>query len=417
MIGIPGYVAITLAFNKSLIHIHDEIRNDYEKIGTVRTESITNVRTVKSYVQESSQLRKLTKLLQLKLDHNMEWAKVANWMYFLRGIVYYGSEFLALTFGVYLVLKGQITLGSFVLVWSYVTRIYGPMNWIMRVYDNVLRQLRSVSRLYEALDEEPNVKDLPDAKNIKIQKGEIEFQDVRFAYSDGDGKKVIKGVTLKVPARKTVAIVGKSGSGKTTLAKLLMRFYDPTAGKIIIDGVDISHATQKSIRQNISYVLQDSLLFNDTVANNIRFSSPGKSMEAVKKAALVANADEFIKKLPKKYQTLVGERGVKLSGGEQQRVNIARAVLKNAPILVLDEATSSLDSESEMKIQDALNKLIKDKTTIIIAHRLSTVMRADLIVVMDKGKIAEIGTHEDLVTKHGGIYSKLYEIQSGGYLK
>ena len=248
---------------------------------------------------------------------------------------------------------------------------------------------------------------------MQVKRGNISFKNVTFSYRERD---VIKDLSLDVPAGKVLAIVGKSGSGKTTLVKLLSRFYDPQGGDITVDGVSVCDVTQKSLREGIGVVLQDSILFNDTVANNIAYSRPSASKKDIFAAAKMANADEFIARLPEGYDTLVGERGVKLSGGEQQRINIARAILKNPPILVLDEATSSLDSESEMLIQEALWRLIKGKTTIIIAHRLSTVMKADMIVVMEKGKISEMGTHDDLV-KEKGIYAKLFEIQSGGYLK
>lgn len=415
-VGIPLYVGITLAFNKALIKIHDDIRADYEKLGSVRAETIMNIRTVKSYVQEAGQLRKLMVQMNNKVDHNMQWAKTANIMFALRGIVFYGSSFFAMALGIYLVLNENITLGSFVLVWSYLNKAYEPMQWIMRMYDDTLRQMRSVKKMFETLDTEPSVKDIPNALPLKLKHGELTLKNLWFNYPDDKKKIILKGIDLTIEPKTTVAIVGKSGSGKTTLAKLLMRFYDTTKGSITIDGQNISKVTQDSLRKKIGYVLQDSSLFNDTALNNIRFSKPTAKRNDVIRAARMANAEEFILKLPKGYDTLVGERGVKLSGGEQQRINIARAILKDSPIIIFDEATSSLDSESELLIQDALANLIKDRLTIIIAHRLSTVMRADLIVVMDKGKITEIGTHDDLLKKKG-IYSKLFEIQSGGYLK
>lgn len=312
-----------------------------------------------------------------------------------------------------MVLTGKITLGALTLTWQYSNRSYNPLWYLSRLYDEMQRNMRSVRRVFELIDTEPEVEDLPDAKRLKVKRGQISFDKVHFQYED---KKVLNGFTLDIKPGQVVAFVGKSGVGKTTLVKLLLRFYNLNKGRIFIDGQDISKVTQRSLRENISFVLQDSSLFNDTALNNIRYGKPGVKKDKIYAAAKVANADEFIDKLPKKYDTIVGERGVKLSGGEQQRINIARAVIKDAPILVLDEATSSLDSESEKLVQEALWRLIEGRTTLIIAHRLSTVMKADLIVVMDKGKIVEQGTHDDLV-KHKGIYSKLFEIQSGGYLK
>ncbi len=300
------------------------------------------------------------------------------------------------------------------MVWTYVNGIYNPLWRLSRIYDNTQRNLRSTKRIFEILDKKPTVQDSPKAAEFENVAGNLEIKGLNFKYKN---RGVLEGLDLKVKKGETVAIVGKSGVGKSTLVKLLLRFYDPQEGSISIDGHDIRNITQKSLRQNIGVVLQDTAIFNDTAFNNIAYSNPKAKREDVLRAAKIAHAHEFISKLPEGYDTIVGEKGVKLSGGEQQRINIARAILKNPPILVLDEATSHLDSESEKLIQDALWKLIKRRTSIIIAHRLSTIMKADLIVVLDKGKINEVGTHEELVAKKGGIYHKLFEIQSGGYLK
>ena len=264
------------------------------------------------------------------------------------------------------------------------------------------------------MDTKPEILDKEEAGDLQVTQGVVTFDKVTFSYENGTN--VIKKFSLDIAKDKTVAFVGKSGVGKSTLVKLLLRFYEPKSGHILIDNQDIADITQTSLRKNVGVVMQDASLFNDTAFNNIAYGTDRPDKDEVLKAAKMANADEFIKKLPKGYDTVIGERGVKLSGGEQQRINIARTILKNPPILILDEATSSLDSESEKLIQDALWKLIKGRTTIIIAHRLSTVMRADLIVVLDKGKISEMDTHRQLI-QNEGIYSKLFKIQSGGYLK
>jgi ABC-type multidrug transport system fused ATPase/permease subunit len=277
------------------------------------------------------------------------------------------------------------------------------------------KNLRSVKRTFEILDTLPEITDAAKARNLNVSKGEITIKNLSFGY-DGAENIILNKLSLTIPNNKSVAFVGKSGVGKSTIIKLLLRFYDPNKGDISIDGQNIKSITQKSLRESIGVVMQDSSLFNDTALNNISYGNKRVKKEGVIRAAKMANAHEFIMKLPQGYDTIVGERGVKLSGGEQQRINIARAILKNPPILILDEATSSLDSESEKLIQDALCRLIRGRTTIIIAHRLSTVMRADLIVVLDKGKISEMDTHNELLKKKG-IYSKLFNIQSGGYLK
>lgn len=337
-------------------------------------------------------------------------------MNLLRFLVVNLAQISILGLGTYWTITNKITLGDLILVTTYTNRSIQPLWSLTWIFDRVVRDMRSVRRVFELLDTEPEIKDAPNAKKLQIRQGSISFRDVSFRYEDKKQKKVVSGFTLDIPAGQTIAFVGKSGVGKSTLIKLLLRFYDIQKGSILIDNQDITKVTQKSLRENIGVVMQDSILFNDTAENNIKYGGRAVPKKNILIASKAANAHEFVEKLPKKYDTVVGERGVKLSGGEQQRINIARAFLKNPPILVLDEATSSLDSESEQKIQDALWTLVKGRTTLIIAHRLSTVMRADLIVVMDKGKIVETGKHSDLIKKKNGIYANLYKIQSGGYL-
>jgi ABC-type multidrug transport system fused ATPase/permease subunit len=287
------------------------------------------------------------------------------------------------------------------------------MSSTVRNVVNVQKSLVDTQLMFDYLDEKPQILDAENAVNIKPTHPDITLDKVNFSYKK---EETINNLTLHIPGGSTLAIVGKSGSGKSTLVKLLLRLYEINSGEIKIDGKNIQKIHQRSLRENISTVMQDSIVFNDTAHNNILYGKHTATKRDVDKAATLAGANKFIESLPNKYNTILGEKGVKLSGGEQQRINIARAFLKNAPILILDEATSSLDSEIEQQIQDSMWDLAKNRTTIIIAHRLSTVMKADLIVVMDKGKIVEQGTHKDLV-EHKGIYSKLFEIQSGGYLK
>lgn len=413
LLGIPIFITISLLFTKTLNFYQDKVRDAREEATTVNVETIGNIKTVKSFATEDRHARKFNKTLDALLDANLKRNKKRIHMNVMRFSVSDLSQILILLIGAYWAATGKITMGTLVMAWTYVTRSYGPLWYLTRVYDNIQRDMRSVRRLFDTLDTEEDIKDSKDATVLKEVKGDIELQDVKFKYNN---RNVIKGINLKIPEGKVVAIVGKSGVGKSTIVKLLLRFYDPQEGKILVDGHDLKTVTQKSLRQNVGVVLQDTAIFNDTALNNISYSKTKATKEEAIKAAKVANAHEFIKNLPEGYDTVVGERGVKLSGGEQQRVNIARAVLKNPPILILDEATSHLDSESEKLIQDALWKLIKGRTTVIIAHRLSTIMKADLIVVLDKGKISEVGTHDELVKKEG-IYNKLFKIQSGSYLK
>lgn len=412
-IGIPIFVIISLLFTKTLNFYQDKVRDAREEATTVNVETISNIKTVKSFATEDRHSRKFNKTLDALLAANMKRNKKRTKMNIIRFSVSDSSQILILLIGAYWAATGKITMGTLVMAWTYVTRAYNPLWYLTRVYDNIQRDMRSVHRLFDTLDAKEDIKDSEDATLLKEVRGDVELRDVTFKYNN---RNVIKELSLKIPGGKVVAIVGKSGVGKSTLVKLLLRFYDPQGGEILVDGHDIKTVTQKSLRQNIGVVLQDTAIFNDTAFNNIAYSKPKSTKEEIIKAARIANAHEFIKNLPEGYNTVVGERGVKLSGGEQQRVNIARAVLKNPPILVLDEATSHLDSESEKLIQDALWKLIEGRTSIIIAHRLSTIMKADLIVVLDKGKISEIGTHDELVKKEG-IYNKLFKIQSGSYLK
>ncbi len=413
LVGTPLFMIISLKYFPIMAKVQDLRRNSDEKASGMVTEAILNIKTIKSYVTEDRHRIRLFKQLQKSSNLSQEYQRTRIVMNIYRYIVMNFIQIGILGLGVYWTLTGKISLGTLTLAWQYTNRSVQPLWWMMRQIDNIQRDMRSVRRVFELIDEKPEVVDTENSKSLKVRFGHINFNDVTFAYKD---RKVLRRLNLDIPGGKTLAIVGKSGSGKSTLVKLLSRFYNLDAGSILIDRQNIFGVTQKSLRKNIGVVSQDSILFNDTAANNISYGKPGAKHDEIVAAAIAANAHEFITKLPNGYKTIVGERGVKLSGGEQQRINIARAILKNPPILVLDEATSSLDSESEHLIQEALWKLIDGRTAIIIAHRLSTVMKADLIVVMDKGKIVETGTHKDLVNQKG-IYSRLFEIQSGGYLK
>ena len=315
------------------------------------------------------------------------------------GVVWYGG---------WSVIAGGRTQGEFMAFMAAMFLMYGPFKGLSRTYTSVHQGLAGAERVFEVLDEKPAITDKPNARPAQPFTEEIKFQSVNFAYADAP---VLKQIHLTIKAGQTVAVVGMSGVGKSTLVDLIPRFYDVSAGRILLDGIDVRDLTVRSLRAQIGIVTQHTFLFNDTVKNNIAYGIANPDMNAVVTAAKAAHAHEFIMAMPHGYDSFVGELGMQLSGGQRQRLAIARALLKNAPILILDEATSALDTDSERLVQDALENLMADRTTVVIAHRLSTVRRADRIIVLVDGTIAEDGTHEELLARNGE-YNRLYMIQA-----
>ena len=304
--------------------------------------------------------------------------------------------------------RGHNTVGDFVMVNAMMIQLYQPLNFMGMVYREIKQAVIDIEKMFNVLSRNPEIKDSPGAKPLTVTSGTVRFENVQFAYEPD--RPILKGLSFEVPAGKTVAIVGPSGAGKSTISRLLFRLYDVSSGRILIDGQDIRNVTQASLRASIGMVPQDTVLFNDTIRYNIRYGRWDASNAEVEEAARLAQIDGFIRMSPKGYETQVGERGLKLSGGEKQRVAIARTVLKAPPILVLDEATSALDSHTEREIQDALERVSRNRTSLVIAHRLSTIVTADEIIVLDQGRIAERGTHVQLLAT-GGLYASMWNRQ------
>ncbi|MDR3561819.1 MAG: ABC transporter ATP-binding protein [Negativicutes bacterium] len=377
-------------------------------ITAVLQESILAVRVIKSFVREDYEIERFDR----ENYHNFRASmKTAQLMATLTPVV----EFLSaigvtaiIWYGGREVINGYLTSGSLIAFLIYVVNLSNPVKRLGRVYASIQQSLASAQRVFDVLDTVPDVQDAPDAVDLPDVQGQVFFDNVTFEYKPGEP--ALRDIFLEVKPGQMVAIVGPSGAGKTTIANLIPRFYDPVAGRITVDGFDIRKVTLHSLRRQIGIVPQETMLFNGSVYENILYGDLEASEEEVFAAARAANAHQFIGEMPAGYDTQIGERGTKLSGGQRQRIAIARAILKSPQILILDEATSALDSESEALVQDALDKLMVGRTAFVIAHRLSTVQRADIILVLDKGRIVERGTHSALINA-GGLYSKLYQVQ------
>ena len=387
---------------------------DSEATG-VLADSVTNAITVKFFTGKLFENRLFKEVTErLRKANTFTW-NLGELLEAFQSFFMTMIEFVILYFSVKLWQEGVLTIGDFALIQGYLIGIFMKIWDFGRSVRHVFTALADADEMVDILNLPQEVQDSHQAQELHVQESRIEFQDVSFYFNKT--RQILHNMNLVITPKEKVALVGPSGAGKSTITKLLFRFFEIEQGKILVSGQDIAHVTQESLREQIALVPQEPILFHRTILENIRYGRRDASDEEVIEAAKKAHAHEFIQMLSEGYSTYVGERGVKLSGGERQRIAIARAILKNAPILVLDEATSSLDSESEALIQQALEELMRDKTTIVIAHRLSTIMKMDRILVIDEGKVVESGTHQELLEKKENIYKKLWEIQAGGFIK
>src|SRR3954471_5905133 len=408
MITVIVYMYYTYVATEWRIEIRRKMNDSDTEANTKAIDSLLNYETVKYFSAEQREATRYDRSMEryerasVKTYTSLALLNTGQAIIFTAGLT---ATMLMCAIGVR---SGKNTVGDFVMVNAMMIQLYQPLNFMGMVYREIKQAIIDIEKMFGVLSRNPEVKDIPGAKPLIVTTGSVRFDDVRFSYDPE--RQILKGLSFEVPAGKTVAIVGPSGAGKSTISRLLFRLYDVSGGRILIDGQDIRSVTQASLRSEIGMVPQDTVLFNDTIRYNIRYGRWDASDEEVEQAAQLAQIDGFIKISAKGYETQVGERGLKLSGGEKQRVAIARTVLKGPPILVLDEATSALDSHTEHEIQGALERVSRNRTSLVIAHRLSTIVAADEIIVLDQGRIAERGTHARLLGQ-GGLYASMWNRQ------
>ncbi len=405
---VAAYILFTFKATQWRIAIRRELNDSDNDASTKAIDSLLNYETVKYFGNEGWETRRYDRSLARYED-------AAIRTYYSLGILNSGQTiiFTAGLTGMMImaangVAAGTLTVGDFVMINALLIQLYIPLNFLGMVYREIKQGLVDIEAMFALLEQNAEIKDREEARPLEVDGGEIRFENVAFSYDPE--RPTLNGVDFTVPAGRMVAIVGPSGAGKSTISRLLFRFYDVTGGRILIDGQDIRDVTQASLRSAIGIVPQDTVLFNDTIEYNIRYARPDATPEQVREAARMAQIERFIEELPLRYDTMVGERGLKLSGGEKQRVAIARTILKSPPILILDEATSALDSHTEKEIQDALDSVARNRSTLVIAHRLSTIVKADTIIVLEAGRIVEQGSHTELIAR-AGLYASMWARQ------
>jgi len=404
----PVLFVVTWFFTRRSKQASREVRQKEGEMASLMQEVLSAIGVVKAFAREDYEQERLEKesaeSVKLALHARSLKAKLAPAV----GMVVAVGTALVLWYGGRLVILGQLSAGSLIVFIWYLGKMYKPMQDFAKMTDSFTKAAVGYDRVREILETPAAVRDLPDAIEVPALRGAIEFEDVQFGYDAAHP--VLRDIRLRAEPGQMTALVGPTGSGKSTIASLIGRFYDPNTGSVKLDGIDLRQLRQKSLHDQLSFVLQENILFHDTIANNIAYGKRGATQEEIRRAAESANAHDFISALPHGYDTMVGERGITLSGGQRQRIAIARAIIRDAPILILDEPSSGLDAASEELVFDALDRLIEGKTAIVIAHRFSTIRRAHAIFVVDGGRVVESGTHEELLPA-GGLYAKLYELQ------
>jgi len=412
LIPIPIFAVSTFFFNRTIKKIYRSIRNMIGALNGKLQDNLSGIRVIKAFNREKKELSDVEKdsldVRDLNIKAMLLWSSFGSGMGLLSSL----GTLIVLTVGGYFIFRDTLTVGNLYVCLSFVGVFYSPIGSIFHFFDSIQRSTAAGERIFEVLDEMESVIDPLEPETLEEVSGKVELRNVSFKYDTGD--MVLKNINLVAYPGETVAIVGKSGAGKTTFVNLIPRFYDATLGDVMIDDVNVKDILQSELRKHIAIVLQDTFLFNTSVMENIRFGRDGATDEEIVEAAKIANADEFIRELVNGYDTEIGERGVKLSGGQKQRIAIARAVLKNPQIVILDEATSAIDTESEMIIHSAMENLMEGRTTFVIAHRLSTIKNADTILVISDGNIVEQGNHADLMNDLNSNYYEMYTRQSEG---
>ena len=404
----PVLFLTVFIFTRRIKKVAREVRKKEGEIVSIIEEVLSSIRVVKAFAREDYELRRFEQESLESVEISLRARSVKAKLAPLVEVIVAAGTCLVLWYGARLVLQGALTTGALIVFLLYLGKMYKPMRDLSKMTDTFSKAAVGFERIQEVLEAESQVPDLPRARRAPSIKGEVEFEHVSFGYNED--QMILKDVSFKIEAGQVAAFVGPTGAGKTTIISLIPRFYDPTSGQVKIDGWDVRRFQQKTVRQQLSFVLQETLLFRAPIWQNIAYGKPEATRAEIMRAAELANAHEFIEQMPEGYDTMVAERGVTLSGGQRQRIAIARAIIRNTPILILDEPSSGLDAASEELVFEALNRLMKEKTCIVIAHRLATVQRADVIFALKDGAIVEHGSHEELLAR-GGLYADLHKIQ------